>query len=278
MSGSVKADQVTFDSPGDLAANFTINNQTGSGGYTEMPSGGISNTRAVDVTTGPSATLDATAIYNKLSFNPQNGTIAVSEFVKIQAITSTADRLLHLGIIDDTAATHQLNGGLPSKADFISARLNPTAVTAGTLTPFAFQAQAGQSDGTNGTTTTNNPGTPVASVNLTTGNWYQFTVLIGVGAANTFNVGGTIQDFGTDGATPGALTAFGPFSLTTNTSDMYNDPTVFGAFRSFQSTGGADALDNFMITQTVPEPGTLGACLLAALMSVGVRRRRAAKA
>jgi hypothetical protein len=269
------ADQVNFDSPGQLGANFTINNQTGSGGYTEMPSGGISNSGAVDVTTGPSNTLDATAVYNKLSFNPQNGPITVSEFVKVQS-TATGDRLLHLGIIDDTGATHQLNGGGAARSDFISARMSPNSATVGTTTPYAFQAQSGQSDGVAATATTNSASS--SAVNLTVGNWYKFTVNFSLGAANTFNVVGAIQDFGIDGATPGALTVFPSQSLTTNTTDMYNDPTVFGAFRSFASTGGADALDNFSIIQTVPEPGSLGVCLLAGLMSVGARRRRAANA
>lgn len=281
LPAPAKADQVNFDVPGQLGANFTINNQTGAAGtgFSEVANGGVSNSGAVDVTAGPSATLDATAIYNKVSFNPQSGPVTISQFVKVQS-TAVGDRLLHLGLIGDTAATNQLNGGGAARADFISARMSPTAATvAGALTsPFSFQAQAGQSpDAATATATTNSASS--AAVDLTLGNWYQFTVNITrEAAANTFTVGGSVQDFGPTGTTAGVITTFAAQTLTANTTDIYNDPTVFGAFRSHASTGGADLLDNFSITQAVPEPGSIGVCLLAGLMSVGIRRRRAARA
>src|SRR5687767_6958802 len=88
---------VTFDSPTDFPNNFTVNNQTGTGGFNPVATGGVGNTGALDVTAGPSGTLDATAVYNQQSFDPQNGTITLSQFVKVQATPTIGDRLIHLG-------------------------------------------------------------------------------------------------------------------------------------------------------------------------------------
>src|SRR3954465_2561819 len=75
LAGVARADVVTFDGPNDLANNFNINVQTGTAatqgdpGYAAVTSGGAANSGAVDVTAGPANTLDATAVYNKRSFD-----------------------------------------------------------------------------------------------------------------------------------------------------------------------------------------------------------------
>jgi hypothetical protein len=275
-------DSVDYNTAGDLNGKFTINNQTGTAatpgfpGFVQVTSGGIGNSGAVDITAGPSGTLDATAIYNVRSYNLDNGPIRLSQAVKILTQYTSGDRLIHMGLIDDTAANHQLNGGAPALADFISARIFPTAAPAAGATtgPFVWQVQAGQSTGTAATATSNNAQT-ATPFNLTLGDWYQFTVDITKSAtANTFIVSGSLQDLGTDGLTAGTTLSFAPeTSSNANTVDLYNDTTVFGAFRGHASTGGADLYDNFSITQPVPEPASLGLLGLAA-MTLSTRRKR----
>jgi hypothetical protein len=283
LSGLAKADSVDFNTAGDLNGKFTINNQTGTAvtpgfpGYSQVTSGGVGNSGAVDVTAGPSGTLDATAIYNVRSYNLADGPIRLSEAVKILPAVTSGDRLLHMGLIDDTAINHQLNGGAPSLADFISARVFPTAPSAAgaTTSPFVYQVQVGQSTGVLATATTNNPQT-ATPFNLILGDWYQFTVDITKSAtANTFTVAGFLQDLGTDGLTPGTTLSFGPENISSaNSVDIYNDTTVFGAFRSHAAAGGADLLDNFSITQPVPEPASLGVLGLASMAMLARRRKK----
>jgi hypothetical protein len=269
---------VTFDQPTDLSTNFSVNNQTGTAGtgYVPVTSGGIGNTGALDVTAGPSGTLDATAVYTPQSFNPQAGTITISQYVKVQAPT-TGDRLLHLGIIDDTGATHQLNGGGAARADFISARLFPTVNTvAGAPTsPFTYQVQAGNSVDSPSTATATTNNTQTANFDLTIGDWYLFTMNINrLATANTFSVDSTLQDFGTDGLTVGTTMTFAAQTIAANTTDIYNDTQVYGAFRAHATNGGADLLDTFTVSQTVPEPGALCFMGLGAI-SLLARRRKA---
>ena len=277
LSGLAHADSVDFNTPGDLAAKFNLNNQTGTGGFAQVANGGISDSGAVDVTAGPSNTLDVTAVYKVNSYNLDNGPIRLSEAVKVLTQYTNGDRLIHLGLIDDITTGHQLNGGGTAVADFISARVFPTAPPAAGATtgPFVYQVQLGQATGAGNTGTVNNPQT-VIPFNLTLGDWYQFTVDITKNAIpNTFSVSGFLQDLGANGLTPGATLTFRPETsgAVATTADIYSDTTVFGAFRGHASTGGADLYDNFSITQPVPEPASIGLLGLAA-MALGSRRKR----
>jgi hypothetical protein len=279
LANVARAGVVTFDQPTDLSTNFSVNNQTGTAGtgYVPVTSGGIGNTGALDVTAGPSGTLDATAVYTPQSFNPQNGTITISQYVKVQATPTIGDRLIHLGIIDDTSATHQLNGGGAARADFISARVFPTVVTTtgATTSPYTYQVQAGNSIDSPSTATATTNNTQSANFDLTIGDWYLFTINVNrLAAANTFSVDGTLQDFGTDGVTAGTTMTFAAQTIAANTTDIYNDTQVFGAFRSHATNGGADLLDTFSVSQTLPEPSAI--CFLGfGAIGLLARRRKA---
>jgi hypothetical protein len=276
LGALARADTVDYNTPGDLAAKFKLNNQTGTGGFVQVDTGGIGNSGAVDITAGPASTQDVTAIYNVQSYDLNNGPIRLSQAVKVATQYTNGDRLLQLGLIDDLAANHQLNGGTPAVADFISGRIFPTAAPAAGATtgPFVWQVQAGQSTAGAATATSNGPNS--AAFNLILGDWYQFTVDITKNATpNSFTLTGTLQDLGADGLTPGATMTFGPEpSPTTNTAEIYNDTTVYGSYRGHFSTGGADLYDNFSITQPVPEPASMLA--LAAVGALGLIRRRRA--
>jgi hypothetical protein len=272
LSGFAQADTVDFNTAGDLTGKFNLNYQNGTTGFAEVANGGIGNSGAVDVTANNPP--DVTAVYNVKSYNLADGPIRLQEYVKVLPQYTTGNRLLQLGMIDDTATGHQLNGGAPAIADYISARVFPTVNPAAGATTGAFtwQVQSGQATGAGNTATTNLTQSP--DFNLILGDWYLLTVdITRTATANTFSVGGSIQDFGIDGLTPGATMTFAPANISANTADIYNDTTAFGSFRGHAGTGGADMYDNFSITQAVPEPGSM-----LALASIGVlgsiRRRR----
>ena len=271
LSGLARADSVDFNTPGDLTGKFNLNFQNGTDGFAQVTSGGIGNSGAVDVTANNPP--DVTAVYNVRSFNPADGPIRLQEYVKILPQYATANRLLQLGLLDDTSLGRQLNGGAPATADYISARVFPTAASGATTGAFTWQVQSGQATGAGNTATTNLTQSP--DFQLILGDWYLLTVdITRTGTANTFSVGGSIQDFGIDGLTPGATNTFAPANISANTTDIYNDTTTFAGFRGHAGTGGADLYDNFSVTQVVPEPASLMVLAGAAMIGL-IRRRRA---
>jgi hypothetical protein len=274
LSGLARADTVDFNTAGDLSTKFNLNFQNGTDGFAQVTSGGIGNSGAVDVTANNPP--DVTAVYNVKSYNMADGPIRLQEYVKILPQYATGNRLLQLGMLDDTSLGRQLNGGAPATADYISARVFPTVnpVAGGTTGAFTWQVQSGQATGAGNTATTNLTQSP--DFNLILGDWYLLTVdITRTATANTFSVGGSIQDFGIDGLTPGATNTFAPANISGNTTDIYNDTTAFGGFRGHAGTGGADLYDNFSINQTVvPEPAALLGLAGFATLSL-IRRRRA---
>jgi hypothetical protein len=145
----------------------------------------------------------------------------------------------------------------------------PAGSTSG---PWAFQVQAGQSSGTTATSTTNN--NQMTPVTLNVGEWYQFTVdILRTPTANTWSVGGSLQAFGADGLTPGQTFTFAPANISGNAAEIWNDTSVYAAWRSHAVQGGADLLDNFSVTQApVPEPASIGMLGLAG--AAMLRRKR----
>jgi hypothetical protein len=81
---------------------------------------------------------------------------------------------------------------------------------------------------------------------------------------------GSVQDFGTDGLTAGAITQLTPITLTS--ADIAADPTVYAAFRGFHNDG-LGTLDNFAATVNVPEPSTIALLGLSGAFLIARRRR-----
>jgi len=274
LSGFAHGDiqSVDFNTPGDLINNFSLNNQTGAGGFNQAAHGGISDSGAVDVTAGPSAIQDMTAVYRVKGYNWDAGrSIRVSQFVKILPQYTTGDVLLQLGMIDDPAARHQFNRGVPYIGNFISAQVFPTAAPGASTGAFAWQAVSGNLIGTNTETATWFPSAPF---NLILGDWYRFDVdITKTSVFERFGVTGFMQDMGTDGLTPGATISFPTTNPDLYTNNIYNDTTVYAAFRGQASTGGADLYDNFFVLQPIPEPASPGLAGLGA-MALAARRKR----
>jgi hypothetical protein len=92
------------------------------------------------------------------------------------------------------------------------------------------------------------------------GDWYQLSgTFINVGGGN-IEASGFLQNFGTDGQTPGAVVYTFPTRLL-NSSDIATDATVYAALRGFKADG-LNMADNFSAVTVVPEPGTASLFLL----------------
>ena len=255
---------VNFDTPGDLANNFNIyqntsppvvNAATGSP-YSQSLTGGVGGSGSVSIAT-PAAgiTPDSTAIWKNSSFDfsTAGATVNVSAYVDVIPPTEAGNRLLHLGFANENTSGLNGNAGLA----FMGFRLNPTAVGS---TIFAPQWQTKTASG--GTVNTSGGG----NLTLTAGDWYQVSVTFQNLGAGNIQGSAFVRDFGTDGLTPGASSSISSVSLTS--ADIASDSSVWAAFRTFQADG-AGGLDNFSAS-VVPEPGTtllvgtgLGVFLLA---------------
>jgi hypothetical protein len=224
------ADSVTFDSPGELASKFNLNGAAGY--YVQQPSGGANGTGSVATNQSPG---NATATFNSGTFDVTgSNTVTVSAMFKWQAPTTTLNNALAVGIIGDS--THEL---LTADAPAIVVSVFPQS-TGGpqqfaslrAINQTAGQAISGMSAG--------------MSI-LTVGNWYKLTATFqNSGALNTFNITGSLEDWGATGAawlsTLGSGAPTSP-SIFQNPA-LAADSTVYGAFKT-EATAGAQAVDVF---------------------------------
>ncbi len=251
IMGQAQTISLNFDTAGDLANNFNIyqnstppstNAPTGSP-YSQGLTGGVGGSGRVNIAAPATGiTPDSTAIYKNASFDfsTVGATLNVSAYVNVIAPTETGNRLLHLGFANDSTSGMNGNAGLA----FMGFRLNPTAIGS---TVFAPQWQTKTASGS----TVNTSGG--ANLTLTAGDWYEVSVTFANNGSGSIQASGVIQDFGTDGLTPGASTAISSIALTS--SDIASDPNVWAAFRTF-AADGAGGLDNFSALSVIPEPGT----------------------
>jgi hypothetical protein len=236
--------------------------------YTQGAASGIGGTGGIDVTAGGGTTgltSDSTAIYKNSTFDfSTSGTsLTISAMMKIIPTSETGNRLLQLGFVNDPTSGMNGNAGLA----FTSMRFNPPGTT-GASGSVAYTPQW-QTKVAAGTTTVNTAGAP-SPINFTTGDWYKMSLTFVNNGGGSIGGSGSVQDFGTDGLTAGAITQLTPITLTS--ADIAADPTVYAAFRGFHNDG-LGTLDNFAATVNVPEPSTIALLGLSGAFLVARRRR-----
>jgi hypothetical protein len=99
----------------------------------------------------------------------------------------------------------------------------------------------------------------LSAITFTAPEWYRLELTLSrSGTAGVLNYSMSVMDIGADGTgTPTALVN-GTRSGTLNNAEIYNDTTLFAAFRGVPGTSWTTAFDNFTVTVVpVPEPGTL---------------------
>ncbi|MBA3485436.1 MAG: hypothetical protein H0T51_26880 [Pirellulales bacterium] len=234
---TASGDTVTFNSPGELASKFNLNGTAGY--YVEQPTGGVNNTGSVLPNQAPG---NASAIFNAGTFDVTGSdTVTVSAMVKWQAPTSTLNNALAVGIIGDE--THEfLTTNQPS--------INVSVIAQSTGGPQQFASLRAINQTAGQATSGINAGTMI----LTVGNWYKLTATFqNSGAFNTFNITGSLQDWGTTGAaletTLGTGTPTSP-SIFQNAS-LAADTALFAGFRT-ESTAGAQTVDMFATLPNFP--------------------------
>src|SRR5262249_19416135 len=149
--------------PGDFTAKFSINASAVGNRYTQVATGGLGNSGAVDMLN----TLDAdhtTAVSNQTSYDfAQPGhVVTISAFIKRQNATQTQTPFAMLGILSDL--TERMDGGAAANS-YASIRLNTNP--AALATDVSLQTE----------TKVNGGGrirvTPGLNATLTAGDWYR---------------------------------------------------------------------------------------------------------
>ena len=251
----------------DFTSNFNQNNTGGSGTPTNIPTAEMSWSATAGVADSGGLvnnTSDSTYVYKSEAFNPVTGTLTVAA-TWLKDGTGGSPAQLQLGLVGDVGTPGNANGNhFQGGGTFMSSRVRTTS--AGTA---YLQVQ---NNGSNGFDTSS------AGMTLTAGNWYRYTATFTrLASENQWTFTGNVENLGTTGTeTPVAVTN-GSFSTTVSYSNLYNDTSLYGAFRAPFGNGVAE-LDNFLAADSaaVPEPASMAVLALAggALLN---RRHRAAR-
>lgn len=256
LAAGAHATMIDFDTVGNLTNNFSLNSGTGNR-YVELDSVGVGASRGVGLNgSGFDSTAMNTSAVHSLNTDGSMISLSLMMFVNNNSSASTA---LQLGIGGNSAV--RFEGG--AHEHFVTLRLQ-TSGSSGLTNQ--FQVAYKPASVSNNVVITSLPGV----TNLTAGNWYMLSADFLNNGGSEVRVSGSLQDFGTDGLTPGdVLLSVSDFSVA-NQFAMTSDDTVYGGFRGFPGAGPA-YYDNFSI---VPEPSTI-LMLLPALAWFARYRRRA---
>lgn len=247
---------ITYNNPGDLAANFNQNHFGAGPRYNETASGGIGNTRAISMLPAMDQS-HASAVYKNGSFDfsTVGSTVTVSHFFLRQNATNliTNFSVPQIGILTDNT---ELFGNNEAGNSYASLRLLSSTSNA---TDVFIQTEIKAGDGTRQSNTI--PGTAT----LTAGNWYKFSTTLENLSATQVKITGALEDWGTTGtsfvSTILQLGSADPLSTVAfaGTDLVLGDSTTWAGYRAF-AEGGDALLDNF---SAVPEPASAVLALLA---------------
>ncbi|MDE3065919.1 MAG: hypothetical protein KGJ60_00055 [Verrucomicrobiota bacterium] len=220
-----------FNTAGQYTGNFNPwNDSSGSNGgnysFAESPTAGVGGGGGVSVF----QSTDTTAAYKSggWDFSTNGATITLS--LLLQANGQASGNKIQLGVMNVNDNGLNNNAGVA----FESFRFIPSSATVWSLR---------EQYRTGGAMTE----TPLGTVNVTVGRWYQFVVSLAntAGAAGNYSAVCALYDFGADGLTPGTnLVAFPTLRSNTGQTDV-TIPAVWPAFRAFQNAG-VGAWDNFL--------------------------------
>lgn len=250
---------VDYNTPGDLTGKFNLNVNNAAIKYTQVASGGLGNSGAVDLLNTTEAD-HTTAVFNQagLDFATPGARLDLSQFVLRKDAFITSTPFYQMGLVSDL--NERLDGGSAANS-YASVRIMPSTTT--TPTDVFLQVETKLSGGGRVRVTPGQTGT------LTAGHWYRVASSFENTSATQVTVSMALEDWGVTGAALQATVfSLAPTLVNLAGADQINgDGLVYAGYRAFDE-GGTDLLDNFSV---VPEPATLlGA---AALVLMCVRRR-----
>lgn len=238
-----------FDTETNYTGNFSQvgsvwNSTAGLGG-----SGGVVHTAANDRTSHLTA--------ETFDLSTQGATLTLSAFLKLDT-NPTGPTIGALGISDDTAAVFQ---STPAAGDeWLAASLRRETISS---VP-SVTLRVAQNNAIVGTSSNN-----VAATSIVNNNWYKLTVVISRSAtANTFIIGGTLEDVGATGTETPTTVLTLPTQDRTVLASTYSDTQVYSGFR-IRDSNGTNAIDNFT---AIPEPASLALLGLGGLLIASRRR------
>ena len=251
IGGTVHAQTVSldFETVGQLTNNFAFlaansTNPTTSTVYGEAAAVGVGGSRGVDLV----GSGDNTGVYTNRSFSFRPGQfLGASMKFKLKTATGSG-RALSFGFLN---TTNEMPGSLTSFGSvyFTTIRLN----TLGANASLQLEHQHRQTELTASNTYPVLNSSTVATNTTYAARWYRMSAVFFNSSTNTTTTTNThrysvaVQDYGTDGTTPGPVvytSAFG--AVTINNTNLANATNVFFGFRGADSAGG-DIYDDVRI-------------------------------
>jgi hypothetical protein len=257
---------VTFGTATDLNSFNRVNSaNAASTSFTHSETAGVNGGGGLTYAGGA---VDTTAIYTGSSFDLSSGaTLTLGLDFKTTAtvpFSGSANAVVMLGVVgDSTFGFYNL-----ANTDFIGGRLR--RVSSSNLTGLQGQSK------TLAANATSSPADgALAGITFTANEWYRLSFTLTRSAVvNTFDYTMTLQDIGADGlGAPGSVVN-GSITGSFVNADMYNDSSVYAAFRGVPTVGNSPGnFDNF--TASIPEPSAFAFLGLGALSLVFSKRRAA---